>query len=165
MVTLQIWDTAGQERFQSLGQAFYRGADACVLVYDVTNVASFEKLDSWREQFIRHGDIGDAHDFPFVVLGNKSDVDPSSHAVSQSVIKAWCDSKGHISHFLVRAGSDPCGRALCPCLLQPRPHVILHCMCGAHIAFTRGWADAVKQATLMCCDLFVVYIHVCAGVC
>ena len=31
-VTLQIWDTAGQERFQSLGSAFYRGADACMLV-------------------------------------------------------------------------------------------------------------------------------------
>ena len=27
LVTLQIWDTAGQERFQSLGVAFYRGAD------------------------------------------------------------------------------------------------------------------------------------------
>lgn len=30
-VTIQIWDTAGQERFQSLGVAFYRGADCCVL--------------------------------------------------------------------------------------------------------------------------------------
>lgn len=28
---MQIWDTAGQERFQSLGVAFYRGADCCVL--------------------------------------------------------------------------------------------------------------------------------------
>ncbi|KUF84732.1 Ras-related protein Rab-7a [Phytophthora nicotianae] len=37
LVTMQIWDTAGQERFQSLGVAFYRGADACVLVYDITN--------------------------------------------------------------------------------------------------------------------------------
>lgn len=34
-VNLQIWDTAGQERYQSLGSAFYRGADACVLVYVV----------------------------------------------------------------------------------------------------------------------------------
>jgi GTPase SAR1 family protein len=33
----QIWDTAGQERFQSLGGAFYRGADCCVLTYDITN--------------------------------------------------------------------------------------------------------------------------------
>jgi hypothetical protein len=31
LVTLQIWDTAGQERFQSLGQAFYRGA--CVIYF------------------------------------------------------------------------------------------------------------------------------------
>ena len=37
LVTLQIWDTAGQERFQSLGVAFYRGADACMLAYDITN--------------------------------------------------------------------------------------------------------------------------------
>ena len=28
LVTMQIWDTAGQERFQSLGVAFYRGADS-----------------------------------------------------------------------------------------------------------------------------------------
>ena len=36
-VTLQIWDTAGQERYQSLGRQFYRGAEACVLVFDITN--------------------------------------------------------------------------------------------------------------------------------
>ena len=33
----KIWDTAGQEKFRSLGGAFYRGADCCVLVYDITN--------------------------------------------------------------------------------------------------------------------------------
>ena len=37
VVTLQIWDTAGQEKFQSLGYAFYRGADCCALCYDITN--------------------------------------------------------------------------------------------------------------------------------
>ena len=35
--SIQIWDTAGQEKFRSLGGAFYRGADCCVLVYDITN--------------------------------------------------------------------------------------------------------------------------------
>ena len=49
---LQIWDTAGQERFQSLGVAFYRGADCCVLVYDVNVMKSFESLDNWREEFL-----------------------------------------------------------------------------------------------------------------
>ena len=42
----QIWDTAGQERFQSLGVAFYRGADSCVLVFDVNVAKTFENLDS-----------------------------------------------------------------------------------------------------------------------
>ena len=36
-IKLQIWDTAGQEKFQSLGFAFYRGADCCALCYDLTN--------------------------------------------------------------------------------------------------------------------------------
>lgn len=49
---LQLWDTAGQERFQSLGVAFYRGADCCVLVYDVNSSKSFETLDSWRDEFL-----------------------------------------------------------------------------------------------------------------
>lgn len=49
---VQIWDTAGQERFQSLGVAFYRGADCCVLVYDVNSMKSFENLNNWREEFL-----------------------------------------------------------------------------------------------------------------
>ncbi|KAK4777915.1 hypothetical protein SAY87_018102 [Trapa incisa] len=53
LVTLQIWDTAGQERFQSLGVAFYRGADCCVLVYDVNVMKSFDTLDNWHEEFLK----------------------------------------------------------------------------------------------------------------
>ena len=44
----QIWDTAGQERYQSLGVAFYRGSEACILVYDITNQKSFENLTLWK---------------------------------------------------------------------------------------------------------------------
>ncbi len=49
---VQIWDTAGQERFQSLGVAFYRGADCCVLVYDVNSQKTFDNLDNWRDEFL-----------------------------------------------------------------------------------------------------------------
>ncbi|RDX75203.1 hypothetical protein CR513_44945, partial [Mucuna pruriens] len=48
-----IWDTAGQERFQSLGVAFYRGADCCFLVYDVNVMKSFDTLDNWHEEFLK----------------------------------------------------------------------------------------------------------------
>jgi len=47
-------DTAGQERFQSLGVAFYRGADACVLVYDATDQKSFESVNGWRVSWVWH---------------------------------------------------------------------------------------------------------------
>lgn len=49
---LQIWDTAGQERYQSLGTAFYRGADCCFLCYDITNKASLENIDNWKTSFL-----------------------------------------------------------------------------------------------------------------
>lgn len=49
---MQIWDTAGQERFQSLGVAFYRGADCCILVYDVNAKRTFNNLNTWHEEFL-----------------------------------------------------------------------------------------------------------------
>ena len=54
---LQLWDTAGQERFMSLGPAFYRGADAVILVYDVNSTRSFENLDQWRAEFLNHTQV------------------------------------------------------------------------------------------------------------
>ncbi len=63
---MQLWDTAGQERFQSLGVAFYRGADCCVLVYDVNNSKSFDTLDSWRDEFLIQASPRDPENFPFV---------------------------------------------------------------------------------------------------
>ena len=53
-VNLQIWDTAGQERFQSIGGAFYRGANICALVFDITNQKSFDSLSGWREEFLEN---------------------------------------------------------------------------------------------------------------
>lgn len=46
-VKLQIWDTAGQEDFQAITRAYYREAAAAILVYDMTNLQSYEKLQSW----------------------------------------------------------------------------------------------------------------------
>lgn len=80
-VKLQIWDTAGQERYQSLGSAFYRGADACVLVYDMTDARSFDALDAWRDEFLISAAPRDPDSFPFVVMGNKVDVLDRARAV------------------------------------------------------------------------------------
>jgi hypothetical protein len=71
----------GQERFQSLGVAFYRGADCCVLVFDVNNLKSFEALDSWRDEFLQQAAPRDPDSFPFVVLGNKIDMEEGRRQV------------------------------------------------------------------------------------
>jgi Ras-related protein Rab-7A len=81
LVTLQIWDTAGQERFQSLGTAFYRGADACVLVYDITNDQSFKQIEMWRSSFLEQSSPEETEKFPFLLCGNKSDLQ-TARAVS-----------------------------------------------------------------------------------
>jgi len=97
LVTMQIWDTAGQERFQSLGVAFYRGADCCVLTYDVTDPESFKSLDSWRDEFLIQASPRDPENFPFVVLGNK--VDLENRSVSARRAQSWCHGKNDIPYF------------------------------------------------------------------
>lgn len=92
-ISLQIWDTAGQERYQSLGSAFYRGADGCVLVYDMTDARSFEALDSWRDEFLISAAPRDPDSFPFVVMGNKVDVIDRARAVPTKKAQEWCASK------------------------------------------------------------------------
>merc|ERR1711988_985347 len=87
LVTMQIWDTAGQERFQSLGVAFYRGADSCVLVFDVVQPKTFDNLDSWRDEFLIQAGPRDPDNFPFVVLGNKIDVEQAFQVIARNALK------------------------------------------------------------------------------
>jgi small GTP-binding protein len=49
-IKLQIWDTAGQERFRAMAPMYYRGADAAVLVVDVTDVNSFVTMKGWVDE-------------------------------------------------------------------------------------------------------------------
>lgn len=103
VATMQVWDTAGQERFQSLGVAFYRGADCCVLVYDVTNAKSFENIKSWKDEFLVHANVSTPETFPFVILGNKVDVEDSKRVVSEKAAQELAKSLGDVPLFLTSA--------------------------------------------------------------
>ncbi|CAH1953491.1 unnamed protein product [Acanthoscelides obtectus] len=46
-IRLQLWDTAGQERFRSLIPSYIRDSAVAVVVYDVTNMVSFEQTRKW----------------------------------------------------------------------------------------------------------------------
>jgi len=97
-ITMQIWDTAGQERFQSLGVAFYRGADCCALVFDVNDEKTFENVNSWKEEFLLKAGIEDPQNFPFVLLGNKIDVENGRVVAKRKAVK-YCEDNGNMQYF------------------------------------------------------------------
>lgn len=81
---LQVWDTAGQERFNLISQAFYRGADVAVLVYDITNYESLLSVRAWFSRFMEHCHVQS----PGVVLvGNKLDK-LSERAIDKHEVRA-----------------------------------------------------------------------------
>lgn len=68
-IKLQIWDTAGQERFRSVTHAYYRDAHALLLLYDVTNQASFDNIKAWLTEIHEYAQ----QDAVLMLLGNKAD--------------------------------------------------------------------------------------------
>jgi Ras-related protein Rab-7A len=100
-VTLQIWDTAGQDRFQSLGPAFYRGTDCCILVYDVTRPPSFDAVNKWRNEFSTHLELSAGDVFPFLLLGNKCDL--QGKAVQASAAREFAQINGDMLFYEVSA--------------------------------------------------------------
>jgi small GTP-binding protein len=69
MFILLIWDIAGQKVFKNIHQAYYRGAEATLLVCDITRRETLDNLRDWaRELFDAEGVV------PALILVNKSDM-------------------------------------------------------------------------------------------
>ncbi|KAI1815347.1 rab type ras GTPase [Poronia punctata] len=80
VVRLQIWDTAGQERFRSISRLYYRGANACILCYSITDASSFAEMGVWLTELRRNL----PPDIVLHVVGTKADIvarDPSRREV------------------------------------------------------------------------------------
>lgn len=69
-IKLQIWDTAGQERYRAVTSAYYRGAVGALLVYDITERSTFNKVESWLKELRDHTE----DDIVVMLVGNKSDM-------------------------------------------------------------------------------------------
>ncbi|KAF5944892.1 hypothetical protein HYC85_018969 [Camellia sinensis] len=69
-VKFEIWDTAGQERYHSLAPMYYRGAAAAIIVYDITNQASFERAKKWVQELQAQGNSN----MVMALAGNKADL-------------------------------------------------------------------------------------------
>ncbi|KAM4059256.1 Ras family protein [Hirsutella rhossiliensis] len=88
-VKLQIWDTAGQERFRTITSSYYRGAHGICVVYDVTDMDSFNNVKQWLQEIDRYATEG----VNKLLVGNKSDMSDKK-VVEYTVAKEFADSLG-----------------------------------------------------------------------
>ncbi|KAJ5929396.1 hypothetical protein N7454_007244 [Penicillium verhagenii] len=88
-VKLQIWDTAGQERFRTITSSYYRGAHGICVVYDVTDMDSFNNVKQWLQEIDRYATEG----VNKLLVGNKSDMEDKK-VVEYTVAKEFADSLG-----------------------------------------------------------------------
>lgn len=79
-VKFEIWDTAGQERYHSLAPMYYRGAQAAIVVYDVSCEDSFEKAINWVKELHKQSPNTEV----IALVGNKIDLN-DERTVQQEV--------------------------------------------------------------------------------
>ncbi|OAY63873.1 ras-related protein RIC1-like [Ananas comosus] len=88
-VKLQIWDTAGQERFRTITSSYYRGAHGIIIVYDVTEMESFNNVKQWLSEIDRYA----SDNVCKLLVGNKCDL-VENKVVETEKAQAFADSLG-----------------------------------------------------------------------
>ncbi|TKC38473.1 hypothetical protein EI555_004664 [Monodon monoceros] len=88
-VNLAIWDTAGQERFHALGPIYYRDSNGAILVYDITDEDSFQKVKNWVKELRKM--LG--NEICLCIVGNKIDLEKERH-VSIQEAESYAESVG-----------------------------------------------------------------------
>lgn len=88
-IKLQIWDTAGQERFRTITSSYYRGAHGIIVMYDVTDLDSFNNIKQWLHEIDRYA----SESVNKLLVGNKNDL-TSQRAVSFEQGKEFASSLG-----------------------------------------------------------------------
>ena len=86
VIKVQIWDTAGHERFRSITYSYYRGANAIIIVFDLSDKKSFISITEWLKQIEKHAN---ENVFKFLV-GNKSDLE-EGRKVTYEEAKQYAD--------------------------------------------------------------------------
>jgi small GTP-binding protein len=88
-IGLNVWDTAGEERYRSFTGLYSQGAVAAVVVFDLTDEATFQSLGTWVDTFKETADA----DHHIWVCGNKLDLD--GRVVAKQTAESWCSQNGY----------------------------------------------------------------------
>ena len=80
IANIQLMDTAGEEQFRAITTNYYRKADCCLLVYDITNKRSFEEIKNYFNYNIKEKC---KKGIRVIVLGNKTDLEEKREVPSE----------------------------------------------------------------------------------
>ena len=72
IIQLSIFDTAGQEQYKYLIKSYYNGANGILLIFDITDRNSFQKLNIWLDD-LKNNSV-DLDNIFICLVGNKNDL-------------------------------------------------------------------------------------------
>ena len=97
-IKLKIWDTAGQERFRSISVNTLKNSQAVIIVFDLTNKESFQRVTDWLKQIRDY-----STKLPIGLFGNKSDL--KNRIITQEEIDKLC-KKENLVYFETSAKTN-----------------------------------------------------------
>lgn len=117
-IKLKLWDTAGQEKFRTLTQQYYKNADGILLIFDIKDRSSFDKIHSWMEQ-IQYNTPN--NQMPIVLVGNKCDCKEKERTVKLEEMEKIANEYG-VSYFetsaLTNKNINECFTCLCELIVK-----------------------------------------------
>jgi|SaaInlStandDraft_6_1057023.scaffolds.fasta_scaffold40097_1 small GTP-binding protein len=90
-VQMQIWDPAGHERFRTIVSSYFRGTDAALLIFDLSNKSTFHHLEDWIGR-LQENSVNN-----LVLVGSKADQLP--HHVSDEEVQEFCARYDNIPYI------------------------------------------------------------------
>ena len=79
LVKAQFWDTAGQEKYDSLTTSYYKGAKGALIVYDITQKSSFDKIESLLKKLRDNSN----KNVSVILVGNKCDLEDNREVLKE----------------------------------------------------------------------------------
>ena len=89
LIKMQIWDTAGHEKFRTITTSYYKSAHAIIILYDITEKASFDHIKNWMIEIDKFGKQGVLK----VIVGNKTDLE-EKRAVNKETAEHFAEKYG-----------------------------------------------------------------------
>ena len=116
-IRLQIWDTSGQEKFKALTKNYFRGCDAALFVFDVTNKDSFDNIKDWLKLYYEVN----GENSKKILIGNK--IDKENRVINKIELKNFAEDNG-LKPFEIsvknKEGIDEMFKEIIKLLIEPQ---------------------------------------------